>query len=116
MPRKNFKDLEKKMGPERLARVRQRTTQLLAEMPLHELRTAQKRTQEQLASVLGVNQASISKMERRADMYVSTLASYIGAMGGKLDIVARFPGGDVRITQFRLEDEEDDELTAATVG
>ena len=69
-------------------------------MPLDELRVAREMTQESLASVLGVKQASISKMERRTDMYVSTLAKFIEAMGGKLEIRACFPEGSVRIRQF----------------
>jgi hypothetical protein len=43
----------------------------------------------------------VSKIEKRTDMYVSTLRRYIEAMGGQLDVVARFPDGDVRITQFQ---------------
>jgi len=43
---------------------------------------------------------SISRMERRTDMYISTLRSYIEAMGGQLDIIARFPEGAVQINQF----------------
>jgi hypothetical protein len=58
-------------------------------------------TQEHLAELLGVNQAAISKVERRADMYVSTPARFIQAMGGSLEIRAVFPDGAVRITQFR---------------
>jgi hypothetical protein len=51
--------------------------------------------------VLRVNQAAISKMERRADMYLSTLQGIIKAMGGKLEIRAIFPDGIVCISQFR---------------
>jgi transcriptional regulator with XRE-family HTH domain len=69
-------------------------------LPLQELRQARQFSQEQLADALRVRQASISKMERRTDMYISTLRSYIEAMGGELDIVARFPDGTVRIKQF----------------
>ena len=41
-----------------------------------------------------------SKMEQRADVYVSSLRSYIEAVGGKLKIVAEFPEGEVAITNF----------------
>ncbi len=101
MPRKPFAELRAKMSPAAKKRARDRATQLLAEMPLQELRAARKQTQVQLAQVLHVNQAAVSKLERRADMYVSTLRSYIQAMGGDLDIVARFPDGAVRLTQFK---------------
>ncbi len=53
-----------------------------------------------LAKILGVNQAAVSKLERRADMYVSTLQSFVEAMGGELKITARFPEGSVEINQF----------------
>ena len=101
MPRKPFAELRAKMSPAAKKRARDRATQLLAEMPLQELRAARKQTQVQLAQILHVNQAAVSKLERRADMYVSTLRSYIQAMGGDLDIVARFPDGAVRLTQFK---------------
>ena len=73
---------------------------MLAEMPLHELREARQLTQAHLAELLGVKQASISKMESRTDMYIGTLARVIEAMGGELEICARFPDGTVRITKF----------------
>jgi DNA-binding XRE family transcriptional regulator len=58
-------------------------------------------TQANLARVLGVNQGSVSKMEKRTDMYVSTLRSFIQAMGGQLQIRAVFPEGEVEIEQFK---------------
>jgi DNA-binding XRE family transcriptional regulator len=63
------------------------------EMALDELRVARQLTQESLAKTLGVKQASISKMERRADMYLSTLGTIIEAMGGRLVMEAVFPDG-----------------------
>jgi len=97
---KKFTVLRAKLSPERQARAHERTEEMLKEMPLQELRQARKLSQEAIATVLGAKQASISKLEHRADMYVSTLRSYVEAMGGKLDIVAHFPEGTVRITQF----------------
>ena len=47
-----------------------------------------------------MNQAAVSKMERRADMYVSTLQDFVRAVGGELKITARFPEGTVEISQF----------------
>ena len=60
-------------------------------LSLSELRRARAMTQEQLAADLHVGQASIAKLERRTDMYLSTLRRFVEAMGGELDIVARFP-------------------------
>ena len=61
------------------------------ELSLAELRRARAMTQEQLASDLHIGQASIAKLERRTDMYLSTLRRFVEAMGGELDIVVRFP-------------------------
>jgi len=52
------------------------------------------------APALDVGQAAISRIEHRADAYVSTLRRYIEALGGELVILARFREGEVRITQF----------------
>ena len=97
---RKFAELESKMSPESLARSDAIHRQLLAELPLAELRRARGLSQKTLAGVLRVDQASISKMERRTDMYISTLRSHIEAMGGELEIVARFPDGTVKITNF----------------
>jgi transcriptional regulator with XRE-family HTH domain len=89
------------MSPERRARNVAASKKMVEEMPLDELREARELTQEQLARVLRVNQAAVSKMERRTDMYLSTLQGIIKAMGGQLEIRAVFPDGVVRINQFR---------------
>jgi len=80
-------------------------------MPLEELRTARNITQTHLASLLRITQASVSKMERRTDMYVSTLRSFVQAMGGELEIRAVFPEGTVRIDQFATLAEGEESLT-----
>ena len=98
---KNFKELQAKMAPERRARNAAAAKKMVEEMPLDELREARELTQEQLARVLRVNQAAVSKMERRTDMYLSTLQGIIKAMGGQLEIRAVFPDGVVRINQFQ---------------
>lgn len=98
---RKFTDLLDKMSPEARAEVDRDVRRMIAEMPLHRLRNARELTQENLAQVLGLKQGDISKMERRADMYVSTLASYVKAMGGTLEIRAVFPdGGIVKVNQF----------------
>ena len=73
---------------------------MLETMPLEELRSARNITQTHLASLLQITQASVSKMEKRTDMYVSTLRSFVQAMGGELEIRAIFPEGTVNIDQF----------------
>ena len=74
--------------------------QMVAEMPLNELRQARGLSQKMLAEVLHVQQPSIAKIEKRTDMYLSTLRSHIEAMGGELDVIARFPDGSVKINNF----------------
>lgn len=77
-------------------------TDLLRGACLRDLRKDVARlTQEELATQLGIQQAAVSKLEQRTDTTVSTLRQVIEAMGGKLEIIARFPGENVvRITQF----------------
>jgi transcriptional regulator with XRE-family HTH domain len=57
-------------------------------------------TQARLAEILGKDQSVISRIEKRTDMYVSTLADFIRAMGGELEIRAVFPEGSVKIGKF----------------
>jgi len=73
---------------------------MLDEMPLNEMRQARGLSQKMLADILQVQQPSIAKMEKRTDMYVSRLRSHIEAMGGQLEVVARFPDGAVKISNF----------------
>ena len=105
---RKFSELEAKMSPKSRTRSNALYKKLVNEMPLQELRQAKAMSQVRLAESLNVNQAAISKMERRTDMYISTLRSYIQAMGGELEIVARFPEGIVKISNFA-----DDDLEAA---
>ena len=97
---KNFKTLRQKMSPRAQDRSRALASKYRSEMALDELREAREMTQVHLAKILGVNQAAVSKLERRADMYVSTLQGFVKAMGGELKITARFPEGTVEINQF----------------
>lgn len=97
---RKFSDLRAKMSPESRARAESKAQALLAEMPLNELRQARGLSQKMLAEVLHVQQPSIAKLEKRADMYISTLRSHIEAMGGELEVVARFPDGAVKISNF----------------
>ena len=94
---RNFRELEAQMSPERRARVEARVKEELAKMPLHQLRNAREMTQTRLAEVLEMDQGNISKLEKRTDMYLSTLRSYVEAMGGVLEIRAVFPDGEVKI-------------------
>ena len=95
-----FKEITKGFSAARKARVAARVSALKTEMALHELRQARERSQEDLARELGVGQPAVAKLERRADMNVSNLRRYIEALGGSLEITARFPEGSVNIVNF----------------
>ncbi len=96
-----YSTLRGKMKPEARKKAAEKTKALLAAMPLQELRRARNLSQEQLAKTLSVKQAAVSKMEQRTDMYISTLRNFIHAMGGDLEIIAKFPDGSVQINQFK---------------
>ena len=70
---------------------------------LGDLRRARQLTQDTLAQSLGMSQSEVSKVERRTDLYVSTLRRYIEAMGGELQIIARFPNGEVEMVHVAPE-------------
>jgi transcriptional regulator with XRE-family HTH domain len=97
---RNFEDTLAKLSPEVRAEAETLAAQMIAEMALAELRAARELSQEQLASLLNISQPAVAKMERQADMYLSTLRNIVKAMGGTLELVAHFPEGDVRINQF----------------
>jgi len=97
---KKFSELRAKMSPDAVGRAQAKARAMLDEMPLNELRQARGLSQKMLAEVLRVQQPSIAKLEKRTDMYISTLRSHIEAMGGELEIVARFPEGNVKISNF----------------
>ena len=98
---RNYKELQAKMDPAALAENKQRVREELQRMALEELRGARQLTQTDLAEMLDVPQSSISRIERRADMYLSTLRNYVHAVGGELRIQAVFPdGGTVVIDRF----------------
>jgi len=97
---KKFTELVAKMSPERRTRINNEVKKVLAEMPLQELRNARGLSQQMLAEALHIQQPAIAKLEKRTDMYISTLRSHIKAMGGELEVIARFPDGDVKISNF----------------
>jgi len=97
---RNFKELEAKMSPKRVARAKTRAKQIMAEMLLAEIRKEVGLTQEDLAEAIGIKQPSLSKLESQDDMQISTLRRLVQALGGDLELIAHLPGGDIRISQF----------------
>ena len=90
------KTLEQVMAmltPAERTSVAKRTAELLAdEMTLRQLRKARGRTQKKVAAALKISQDGVSRIEKRSDFLLSTLRSYVEAMGGQLRLIAEFPG------------------------
>src|SRR6202050_4679086 len=88
----NVDDIIKKLRPAQRRKVEARAAQLIAEeMTLRELRRARKLTQARIAKTLGITQDSVSRLEKRSDLLLSTLRKTVKAMGGDVRIVAEFP-------------------------
>ena len=82
----------KALSPNRRRKVEARAAQLIAEeMTLRELRRARKLTQVRMAKALGITQDSVSRLEKRSDVLLSTLRKTVQAMGGNLSLIAEFP-------------------------
>lgn len=94
---KSFEELRRKMPPARQSKARVRTDAMVAELALAELRRNFGVTQQQLAGLLDIRQAAISKIERRDDVLLSTLTAYVRALGGELEIMARFGDHALRL-------------------
>ncbi|HEV2963310.1 MAG TPA: helix-turn-helix transcriptional regulator [Candidatus Angelobacter sp.] len=89
---KTLEQMMKEVSPARRKKIERRAAQLIAEeMSLRELRRAHKLTQERLAETLKIGQDQVSRLEQRSDLLISTLRSYIEAMGGTLTLLAEFP-------------------------
>jgi|SRR5665213_1197914 len=102
---KNINDVINSLPHETRARVSARAAELIGqEMALQHLRKARSLTQESLGKVLGVGQDSISRLEKRSDMLISTLQSYIDAMGGSLKLIAEFPDGVVTLNSIGVSE------------
>jgi transcriptional regulator with XRE-family HTH domain len=84
------------------ARAARRTKELLGKLLLSEIRQLAGKSQQQLAAALGIKQPSLSKLENQDDMQISTLQRIVKALGGELEVIARFPKGAVKIDQFDL--------------
>ena len=97
---KSFENLRKRMTPQQRARSAARASELIAEIALQDLRKSLKITQEELARLLDMKQAGISRLERQEDMYISTLSRVVSALGGRLKLIASFPDREVEINQL----------------
>jgi DNA-binding XRE family transcriptional regulator len=88
----NVNDKIRKLDPAQRKKVEARAAELIEEeMTLRELRRARQLTQVRMAKALGITQDSVSRLERRSDLLLSTLRKTVEAMGGNLSLVAEFP-------------------------
>jgi DNA-binding XRE family transcriptional regulator len=93
---KKLDDIMAALPKERRQRINARNMELAT---LKDLRQAAQQTQEQLAATLGVGQDTISRLEKRSDMLLSTLRHCVESMGGQLNLVAQFPNRPTVVIQ-----------------
>jgi DNA-binding XRE family transcriptional regulator len=92
---KNVDNIIRHLSPGRRKKVEKRAAQLVVEeMTRQELRRARERTQVDVAKALGITQDSVSRLEQRSDLLLSTLRNYVEALGGSLSLIAEFPDHD----------------------
>jgi transcriptional regulator with XRE-family HTH domain len=94
-----FSDLTKGFSPARRARVAAKAAALREQMTLEELRKSREFSQEQIAEAMEVGQPAVAKLEKRTDMHISNLRRYVEALGGTLEITAKFRDVSVVIEQ-----------------
>src|SRR5258708_15114239 len=91
----NLERIRKELSPARRKKVAARAARLIAEeMTLQELRRARKLTQVRIAKELGIGQDGVSKLEKRADLMISTLRNTVEAIAGNLSLLAEVPDRD----------------------
>jgi len=104
---KPYKLLRNRMSPQARARAEAKTQEMLNRISFKEqLRQARILSRKDISKRLDMNRADVSEMEQRTDMYINTLRGFISAMGGSLEIIARFPDGNVKVNQFEEFDEK----------
>lgn len=98
--RHSFAELRSQMSLEAQAAAASEAMRLGEAMKLAQIRRARQLSQKEIGESLNIGQASVAKIEKRTDMYVSTLRRFIEAMGGELEIVARFSDQAIKIGSF----------------
>jgi Helix-turn-helix domain len=87
-------------SPERLASVKARAEEMLREMPLTSLRHHRDISQARLAEAMGTSERQVARIEHRSHLYLTALRKYVEAMGGTLEVTARFPESEIRLDQW----------------
>ena len=89
---RNLNDVVKRLSLDQQQDIATQAARLIdEEMTLCDLRKAHELTQERMAEALHISQDGVSRLEKRSDFLLSTLRSYVEAMGGKLRLVVEFP-------------------------
>jgi transcriptional regulator with XRE-family HTH domain len=98
---KTFDELVKRTTNKRTReRAKRRARELLGQLLISEMRQLRGKSQREIAHALGIKQPSLSKLENQSDMQISTLQRIVAALGGELEVVAKFPKGRVKMDQF----------------
>ena len=106
---KDLESIMQDLPEERRVKIEKRAKELIDEhMTLQDIRKAQELTQEKMGEILGIGQDSVSRLEKRTDLHLSTLNNYISAMGGKLKLVAEFPDRKPVVIDGLIDLKEDD--------
>ena len=110
---RNVNEIINKLSPALRKKVEVRAAKLIAEeMTLQELRRARKLSQVRVAKKLGIGQEGVSKIEKRADLMISTLRRTVEAMGGSLSLVAEFPDRRPVVLSGIAEDQPEPKSTS----
>lgn len=109
---KKWSELVARMSPEQRARLAAEAARLRAEFPLALLRRQLDLSQQTVADRMGVSRTSVSRLEQQSRAHLRELRSYVEAMGGDLEITARFSEGEIRLDEWsrdldRLRNEQD---------
>ena len=101
METRRWADIKSKgKSPERMAKIERDVQEMLDVMTLRELREAAGKTQVEVAELADKTQAQLSRIESRKDHRLSTLRTYVEALGGELEVVAKIAGKSVRLTNI----------------
>jgi transcriptional regulator with XRE-family HTH domain len=98
---KSFESLVRRTTTKRTRqRAAARTRELLGELLIGEVRKLKGKTQQEVADSLGIKQPGLAKLEKQSDMQISTLRRIVKALGGELELFARFPKGKLRLGEY----------------
>lgn len=98
MAAKRWVDLKRRtFSDEQMGQIERRVERELLEMNLRALREMTGKTQEEIADLLKVSQGQVSSTERREDHLLSTLRRYVRALGGELEVIAKFDDKQIRL-------------------